>query len=78
MYGLRVYITPDDILAKLSNEDKERFNQCVITDVEKDRDGSVNICCIVFHDSDPYVEAKYRQRYFDDSELNAQIPAHIL
>ena len=69
MYGLRVYITPEDIIDKLSDEDKKRFNQCVFTDVHRDRLGGITIDCVVFNDPDPYVEAKYRQKYFGDGSL---------
>lgn len=69
MYGLKVYITPDDIIDKLSNEDKERFNQCVFTDVIREADGSITIDCVVFDDPDPYVKAKHRQKYFDEGSL---------
>lgn len=50
MYGLKVYITPEDILDKLSDEDKLRFNNCVFTDIEKAMDGSVEITCLLFDD----------------------------
>lgn len=66
MYGLKVYITPEDIIDKLSDEDKARFNQCVFTDVTKEMDGSITIDCIVFNDADPYVRAQHRQRYFGE------------
>lgn len=66
MYGLQVYITPEDIIDKLSNEDKERFNQCVFTDVHRDMDGGITIDCVVFDDPDPYVKAKHRQKYFSE------------
>ena len=73
MYGLQVYITPKDILDKLCDEDKERFNQCVFTDVRREFDGSITIDCIVFDDPDLYVREKYRQRYCD-SNLSVEIP----
>ena len=41
MYGLKVYITPEDIIEKFSDEDKERFNQCVFTNVAREADGSI-------------------------------------
>lgn len=69
MYGLTVYITPEDIIAKLSDEDKKRFNQCVFTDVTKGIDGSVTIDCVVFEDTDPYISAKHRQKFFGDGIL---------
>ena len=70
MYELKVYITPEDIINKLSDEDKERFNQCVFTDVTRGTDGSITIACIVFDDPDPYVRAQHRQKYFDDGAIS--------
>ena len=69
MYGLKVCITPEDIMDKLSDEDKARFNQCVFTDVIRERDGSITIDCVVFDDPDPYVRAKHRQRYCDEGSI---------
>lgn len=70
MYGLKVYIKPQDIIDKLSDEDKKRFNQCVFTDVTKDSvSGGITIDCVLFDDPDPYVRAKHRQRYFSDGSL---------
>ena len=63
MYGLRVYITPEDVMDKLCEEDKVRFNQCVFTDVHREYDGSITIDCVVFDDPDPYVREMHRQRY---------------
>ena len=73
MYGLKVYITPEDIIDKLSDEDKTRFNQCVFTNVTREMDGSITIDCVVFDDPDPYVREKHRQRYCD-SNLSVDIP----
>lgn len=64
MYGLKVYITPEDIISKLSDEEKERFNQCVFTNVEREKDGSITIECVLFDDPDPYVRQEHRKRYF--------------
>ena len=70
MYGLKVYITPEDIIDRLSAEDKKRFNQCVFTDVTKDSvGGGITIDCVLFDDLDPYVRAKHRQRYFGEGSL---------
>ena len=78
MYGLRVYITPKDVIDKLCDEDKARFNKCVFTDVTRERDGSITIDCVVFDDPDPYVrEDMHRQRYYDEgknSTLSVNIP----
>ena len=72
MHGLRVFITPEDIMGKLSPEDKQRFNRCIFTDVQKERDGSITIECMVFNDSDPYVQKQHRQRYFSDGLLKIE------
>ena len=74
MYGLRVYITPEDIMDKLCDEDKARFNQCVFTDVTRERDGTITIDCTVFNDPDPYVRYTHRQRYSENTELTTNIP----
>lgn len=50
MRELKVYITPEDILNKLSDKDKKRFNKCVFTDVTKDTFNSVEIACLLFND----------------------------
>ena len=73
MYGLKVYITPEDVIDKLCNEDKARFNQCVFTDVHRDQDGGITIDCVVFDDPDPYVREMRRQRYFNGN-LSVDIP----
>ena len=72
MYGLKVYITPQDIIDKLSDKDKERFNQCVFTDVTKGADGSIEIDCVLFDDPDPYVVAKHRSRYFGEGSMEIE------
>lgn len=75
MYGLRVCITPEDIIDKLCDEDKARFNQCVFTDVTRERDGSITIDCVVFNDPDyPHVRYTHRQRYGENTELTVNIP----
>ena len=55
MYGLKVYITPKDIIDRLCDKDKARFNQCIFTDVTREGDGSVTINCVVFNDSDSHL-----------------------
>ena len=71
MYGLSVYIEPKDILEKLSDEDKEKFNACVFTDIRREQDGSVTIDCVVFDSSDPNrkVGMHRRQNYFKINPL---------
>lgn len=69
MYGLKVYITPEDIIDKLSDEDKERFNQCVFTNVTRENDGSITIDCAVFNDPDPHVQHNHRQKYFGEHSI---------
>ena len=74
MYGLSVYITPEDIIDKLCDEDKARFNQCVFTDVRREFNGDIIIECVVFNDPDSYVREGHRQRYCD-SNLSVKIPS---
>lgn len=74
MYGLKVYITPKDIIDRLCDEDKARFNQCIFTDITKEGDGSITIDCVLFNDSDLCFKGDmYRQRYCD-SNLSVNIP----
>ena len=74
MYGLRVSIAPEDIIDRLCEEDKARFNQCIFTDVTRERDGTITIDCVVFDDPGPYVRYTHRQRYSENTELTANIP----
>ena len=64
---LRVYITPEDIVSRLSDSDKKRFNRCVFTDVKREDDGSITLCCAVFNDSDQYTQNQHRQKFFNGS-----------
>ena len=78
MYGLRVYITPEDIIDKLCDEDKAIFNQCVFTDVRREFDGSITIDCVVFNDHDSHLGGDmHRQRYCCDGKnpaLSVNVP----
>ena len=67
MYGLKVYLEPKDILERLSEEDRARFNQCVFYDVSKNMDGSIEIDCRLFNDSDAYTGSGYRYKYCGDA-----------
>ena len=62
MYGVSVYIEPQDILDKLSEKDRKRFNQCIFTDVIKaPYGGGVEIRCLLFNDE--IEESQYRYRF---------------
>lgn len=74
MYGLRAYITPEDIIDRLCDEDKKRFNQCVFTDVTRERDGTITIDCVVFNDSDSYLKGDMHKQRYCDSNLSVYIP----
>ena len=69
MYGIKVYIGPEDIIDKLSDEDKKKFNQCVFTDATREKDGSITIDCVVFNAPDPYVIQNHRCRYFREGSI---------
>ena len=60
MYGVKVYITPEDVLNKLSTNDRNKFDQCVFTDVVKSIDGSIEISCLLFNDNVIVDECRYR------------------
>ena len=53
MYGVSVYIEPKDVLDKLSEEDQQRFNQCVFIDVQREPyGGGVTLNCLLFNSED--------------------------
>ena len=70
MYGVRVYITPEDIINKLCDEDRAKFNQCMFIDVERSfSDGSITIDCILFNDKDRYIKGDmHRQKLYVDGK----------
>lgn len=76
MYGVKVYIEPKDILNKLSDEDKQRFNQCVFTDIHKCMDGSVEIDCILFYE-DESVMYSDRQKLIIDKFCETGFPHDV-
>ena len=52
MYGVKLYIEPEDIFNKLSEEDKNRFKKCVFDNAEKMPDGTVEITCLLFENEE--------------------------
>ena len=73
MYEVKVYITPDDILNRLSNRDRERFNKCVFTDVAKDTHNGIEISCLLFDDKTITKETSYRYRLDDYNENKIEL-----
>ena len=67
MYTASFYIEPQDILNRLSEEDRERFNHCVFYDVQRDMTG-LRITCLLIEDKDVN-EAKYSYRFFDENTI---------
>lgn len=63
MYGVRVYITPEDIIQRLSAEDREKFSQCVFTNVTRPADGTITIDCVLFNNNELFEMPQRRQRY---------------
>lgn len=49
-YCVKVVITADDIYAKLSDEDKKRFNRVIIADVSRDLEMNVELTCVAVND----------------------------
>ena len=69
MYAVKFYIEPQDVLNRLSEEDRERFNHCIFSSVDKERDGTLTITCTLFNDKDIDQESQYRYKYCDDGEI---------
>lgn len=66
MYGISVYIKPEDVLNKLTEEGQKRFNKCIFTDVIKDSYGSgITIECLLFNSEDEIEMSGYRYRLMD-------------
>ena len=70
MYAVKVYIKPEDVLNKLSEKDRNRFDTCMFTDVVKDTYGGIEIECLLFNDDTMFKEDEYRYRLScDDSKI---------
>lgn len=66
MYGVSFYITPDDILCRLTEEGQKRFNKCIFTDVIKDSyGGGITIECLLFNSEEEIETSGYRYRLMD-------------
>lgn len=74
MYGLKVYITPEDVMDRLCDEDKTRFNKCFFTDVTREIDGSITIDCVLFNNPDSYLRGDMHRQRYCDGELSVDIP----
>ena len=72
MYKLQVCITSEDVLNKLSEKDKERFNKCVFTDVIK-HDDRIDIACLLLSDNEDIAHSHdtymYRLTSCDDGMI---------
>lgn len=63
MYGISVYIKPEDVLNKLTEEGQRCFNKCIFTDVIKDSyGGGITIECLLFNSEDEIETSGYRYR----------------
>ena len=63
MYGVSVYIEPEDVINKLSEEERKCFNKCVFTDVVRDPyGGGLTIYCMLFNSEEEINTAGYRYR----------------
>ena len=61
MYTTSFYIEPQDILNLLCEEDKNKFNNCIFSDVQKDRKGGLTSTLI--EDKDLNIEPKCRYKF---------------
>lgn len=69
MYGITLYIEPNDVLERLSEEDRNRVNQCVFSNVRKGRDGTVEIDCVFFNDQHIEENVEHRYKYCNEGEI---------
>lgn len=51
MHAVKVYIKPEDVLNKLSEKDRKRFDTCIFTDIVKDTYGGIEIECLLLNDN---------------------------
>lgn len=65
MYSLKFYIKPEDILDRI-NRDKyaaeKGFNKCMITDIEKQYDGTVELTCLLFNSEEEIYKDECRYK----------------
>ncbi len=69
MYGATFYIEPKDVLNRLSEEDRVRFNQCIFSNVRKARDGGLEVDCVFFNDQDVDEKSEYRYKYCGEGKI---------
>ena len=60
MHNVKFYIKPEDILERLK-KDEYVFDKCMITDVEKQYDGTVELTCLLLNSEEEIY--KYECRY---------------
>lgn len=68
--AVKVYVTGEDILNKLSEEDRKRFNRAIITNAVLENDFTATITCVLVNDcpleGKEYEECQRRYRYGSD------------
>lgn len=62
MQSVKFYIEPEDILDVLTEEGKEIFNKCIIADVEKMYDGTVELTCLLFNSKEEIYKNECRYK----------------
>ena len=73
MYAVKVYIKPEDVLNKLSEKDRKRFNTCVFTDVVKDTYGGIEIECLLLNDDAMFKEdLMYRLDGYNENKIELE------
>lgn len=75
---MKFYIKAEDILNKLSKEDREKYDQCFIIDVIRDSWGQgIEISCIAVSDKDEIKDLGkkdyYIYKFFDDGEISLDV-----
>ena len=71
MYGATFYIKSSDILNKLCEEDKERFNRCIFSNVRRVNNDRLEIDCLFINDQDTVSKESdyYCYKYDDEGEV---------
>lgn len=59
----KVYITPEDVYEKLSDEDKMRFNKVIFVNQYRECDGTISIECALVNDDEQFTSCRNKCRH---------------
>ena len=61
MYITKFYIKPEDILERIK-KDEYVFDKCIITNVEKQYDGTVELTCLLLDNKEVIIKDRCRYK----------------